>query len=174
MLRSDDEREEALIQAQLGSCSTEEERRLLRACGGRGAGGGQGGAGGAGIRLGKLQRINAQEAAAATARAAAGIKSGTEGALAVETAGGSLFAAPAAPVRRAKPTASPRKKKRKRDSASKKSSKLKKRSKNKQKCEASTENVSNKAKRVPKKACVRAGEVKKKKKKKKKKKSNNK
>ena len=83
--------------------------------------------------------------------------------------GGSLFAAPAAPVRRAKPTASPRKKKRKRDSASKE-----KRNKNKQKCEASTENVSNKAKRVPKKACVRAGEVKKKKKKKKKKKSNNK
>ena len=57
----DERKEKMLIELQAGNCATEEERALLKACGGRGAGGGQGGSGGAGVRLGKLQRIKEQE-----------------------------------------------------------------------------------------------------------------
>jgi hypothetical protein len=61
---SEDEEEskmEELIRAQAGNCATDEEIKLLRACGGRGAGGGQGGHGGAMARLGKLRRVGAEE-----------------------------------------------------------------------------------------------------------------
>ena len=52
----DDRKEKQLIALQSGNCATEDERKLLAACGGRGAGGGQGGSGGAGVRAGKLKR----------------------------------------------------------------------------------------------------------------------
>lgn len=61
---SEDEEEskmEELIRAQAGNCATDAEIKLLRACGGRGAGGGQGGHGGAMARLGKLRRVGAEE-----------------------------------------------------------------------------------------------------------------
>ena len=48
----DDRKEKLQIALQQGNCQTEAERKLLAACGGRGAGGGQGGSGGAGVRIG--------------------------------------------------------------------------------------------------------------------------
>jgi hypothetical protein len=73
---SEDEEEskmDELIRAQAGNCATEAEIKLLRACGGRGAGGGQGGHGGAMARLGKLRRVGAEEKGVVGTAAAAAL-----------------------------------------------------------------------------------------------------